>query len=36
MFADLEVSATANFYRAVGHVGRVFMELESEAFALSG
>jgi TorA maturation chaperone TorD len=36
MFADLEVSGTANFYRAVGRVGRVFMELESEAFALSG
>jgi TorA maturation chaperone TorD len=35
MFADLEMSGTANFYRAVGRVGRVFMELESEAFALS-
>jgi TorA maturation chaperone TorD/DNA-binding transcriptional regulator YdaS (Cro superfamily) len=35
MFADLEMSATANFYRAVGRVGRVFMELESEAFTLS-
>jgi TorA maturation chaperone TorD len=35
MFADLEMSGTANFYRAVGHVGRVFMELESEAFTLS-
>ncbi len=28
MFADLEVSETAKFYRAVGRVGRVFMELE--------
>jgi TorA maturation chaperone TorD len=35
MFADLEVSQAANFYRAVGRVGRVYMELESEAFALS-
>jgi TorA maturation chaperone TorD len=35
MFADLEMSETANFYRAVGRVGRVFMELESEAFTLS-
>jgi TorA maturation chaperone TorD len=35
MFADLEMSGSANFYRAVGRVGRVFMELESEAFALS-
>ena len=36
MFADLEMSQSANFYRAVGRVGRVFMELESEAFTLSG
>ena len=35
MFADLEMSRSANFYRAVGRVGRVFMELESEAFTLS-
>ena len=35
MFADLELSQTANFYRAVGRVGRIFMELESEAFTLS-
>ena len=35
MFADLEVSESARFYRAVGRVGRVFMELESEAFTLS-
>jgi len=36
MFAELEMSPSANFYRAVGRVGRVFMELESEAFALPG
>ena len=35
MFADLEMSQTAKFYRAVGRVGRVFIELESEAFTLS-
>ena len=35
MFADLEISQPARFYRAVGRVGRVFMELESEAFTLS-
>ncbi len=35
MFADLEMSNSAKFYRAVGRVGRVFMELESEAFTLS-
>jgi len=34
MFADLEISQSAHFYRAVGRAGRVFMELESEAFAL--
>lgn len=35
MFADLEMSQSAKFYRAVGRVGRVFVELESEAFTLS-
>jgi TorA maturation chaperone TorD/DNA-binding transcriptional regulator YdaS (Cro superfamily) len=35
LFADLEMSQSTNFYRAVGRVGRVFMELESEAFTLS-
>jgi TorA maturation chaperone TorD len=35
MFADLEASRAADFYRAVGRVGRVFIELESEAFMLS-
>jgi hypothetical protein len=35
MFADLEMSGSANFYRSVGRVGRVFMELESKAFTLS-
>jgi TorA maturation chaperone TorD len=35
MFADLELSRSAKFYRAVGRVGRVFLELESGAFTLS-
>ena len=33
-FSDLENAEAANFYRHVGAVGRVFMEIESEAFAL--
>src|SRR6478752_2101716 len=36
MFADLEMAPSARFYRAVGRVGRIFIELESKAFALSG
>ncbi len=35
VFADLEISKSAVFYKTVGRVGRVFMELESEAFTLS-
>jgi TorA maturation chaperone TorD len=34
-FADLERAETADFYRRVGTLGRVFIEIESEAFALS-
>ena len=33
-FADLETSTTADFYVRVGCVGRTFMEIETEAFAL--
>ena len=33
-FADLEKAEAANFYRRVGRVGRVFMEIETEAFDL--
>jgi len=33
-FADLERADAANFYRRVGTVGRVFVEIETEAFAL--
>jgi TorA maturation chaperone TorD len=33
-FADLERAETAHFYRRVGEIGRVFIEIEAEAFAL--
>jgi TorA maturation chaperone TorD len=33
-FADLEGANLAKFYRAVGTVGRIFMAVESEAFAM--
>jgi TorA maturation chaperone TorD len=34
-FSDVERTEAANFYRHVGTVGRVFVEIETEAFALS-
>jgi TorA maturation chaperone TorD len=34
-FADLEHARVADFYRRIGAVGRVFMEIECEAFALT-
>lgn len=34
-FADLEASPTAVFYRAVGTLGRRFLEIESQAFAMA-
>jgi TorA maturation chaperone TorD len=33
-FADLERAEAADFYRRVGTLGRVFMDVETEAFAL--
>ena len=33
-FHDLEGADAANFYRSVGMLGRVFMEIEKEAFAM--
>ena len=33
-FADLERAEAADFYRQVGTLGRVFMDIEAEAFAL--
>ena len=35
-FADLERAEAADFYRHVGTLGRVFVDIETEAFALSG
>jgi TorA maturation chaperone TorD len=35
-FADLERAQAAEFYRSVGMLGRVFMQIESEAFARTG
>jgi TorA maturation chaperone TorD len=34
-FCDLERAKSADFYRSIGTVGRVFTEIESEAFALA-
>ena len=33
-FADLERAEAANLYRRIGTLGRVFMEIETQAFAL--
>ncbi len=33
-FADLESASAASFYRAVGEVGRIFIEIEAEGFAM--
>lgn len=35
-FADVEKAEAADFYRQVGTLGRVFVEIETEAFALPG
>jgi len=35
-FADLEAAKAANFYRPVGAIGRLFIEIETAAFALPG
>jgi len=34
-FSDLERAESATFYRCVGSLGRIFMEIETEAFSLS-
>ena len=33
-FADLETARYARFYRPVGTIGRIFMEIEAQAFAM--
>jgi len=35
LFADIEAAAHAKFYRSVGVLGRVFIEIETKAFALA-
>ncbi|VIO67235.1 Chaperone protein TorD [Bradyrhizobium ivorense] len=35
LFADIEKAESAKFYRAVGTLGRVFLEIESEAFTFA-
>lgn len=35
-FADLETAQAGRFYRAVGGLGRAFIEIEAEAFAMEG
>jgi TorA maturation chaperone TorD len=34
-FADLEKAESADFYRHVGALGRLFVSIETDAFALS-
>lgn len=36
LFADLEAAKAARFYRAVGGLGRTFLEVEVEAFRMAG
>ncbi len=35
LFVDLEMSQTSGFYRTVGAIGRVFMDIEASAMALA-
>jgi hypothetical protein len=35
-FADLEAARGAQFYLPVGTIGRIFIEIETQAFALPG
>ncbi len=35
LFADMERAETAKFYRSVGTLGRIFLEVESEAFTFA-
>jgi len=36
LFADMENANSANFYRAVGTLGRLLLDIETEAFTFSG
>lgn len=35
LFADMENAETANFYQSVGSLGRIFLEIEAEAFTIA-
>jgi TorA maturation chaperone TorD len=35
LFADMESTASAKFYRSVGSLGRLFLEIETEAFTFA-
>ncbi|RTL74044.1 MAG: molecular chaperone [Bradyrhizobiaceae bacterium] len=35
LFIDMENAAAANFYRSVGSLGRLFLQIEAEAFTLA-
>src|SRR3954454_24575746 len=35
LFADMESAASARFYRSVGSLGRLFLEIEAEAFTFA-
>jgi TorA maturation chaperone TorD len=35
LFADMESTASAKFYRTVGSLGRLFLEIEAEAFTFA-
>jgi TorA maturation chaperone TorD len=35
LFADMEKAASAKFYRSVGSLGRLFLEIEAEAFTFA-
>lgn len=35
LFRDMEMAEAANFYRPVGTIGRLLMDIETEAFALN-
>jgi TorA maturation chaperone TorD len=35
LFADMENAASAKFYRSVGQLGRLFLEIEAEAFTFA-
>jgi TorA maturation chaperone TorD len=35
LFADMEAAASAKFYRPVGSLGRLFLDIEAEAFTLT-